>query len=255
MKNISLLKRMSQRYIKKGISPIKFIHLFQDSSEFSEFIYILDEEISKNPNSGNLWDVRGWTLRRLKRYIEALKSHDKALELGTTNPFNTWFNRGIVLELLNRPAEAKASYQQAINSYNQLKSQQQNDPENLYFHGWIFFLLQSYQESLNSLQKAIELDPFYQHIFNWVFPLFINFSQESIYIAQEIAKSLDQHTLKINPIDYNAWQKIEETWCKLGLQWEKLNQISQAHISYEKALAIKPDSSMAIECKKRLTNP
>jgi tetratricopeptide (TPR) repeat protein len=226
-----------------------------------------DQMLLKEPNNADMWDNRGWILRQLQRYAEALVSHDKALQLKTTNPFTTWFNRGIVLELLQRQAEAKNSYQQAVNSYNKLTSEQQNDPEILYLRGWVFFLLQSNSDAINSLQKAIELDHFYQfldpishseyyggHLFNWVFPLFANFPQESIYLCQQVAKSLDQHTLRIMPTDHQTLYKIHYCWCKLGEQLAKLNQWQEANIAYDKALAIVPTSAIAIQGKQKIMN-
>ena len=215
---------------------------------------LYDTVISKYPDLADAWDNRGWVLRQLGRCAEALISHDKALQLKTTNPFATWFNRGIVLELLQRPAESKTSYQQAINSYHQLTLEQQNKPDNLYLRGWVFFLLQRYPDAINSCQQAIQLQPTSEHLFNWVFPLFTKFPQESIYLCQQVAKYLEQYTLNIVPKDYAAWQNIHNFWCKLGQQWEQLNQAQEASIAYDRALAIKPDSTEAMEGKKRLIN-
>ncbi|WP_185563618.1 tetratricopeptide repeat protein [Nostoc sp. 2RC] len=221
---------------------------------YSDTLKVYDTVISKYPDFADAWDNRGWILRQLGRYAEALISHDKALQLKPTNPFTTWFNRGIILELLQRPAESKTSYQQAINSYNQLTPEQKNDPENLYLRGWVFFLLQLYPNSINSLQQAIQLQPTSWHLFNWVFPLFSNFSQERIYLCQQLAKSLDEYPHNIVQTDYAAWQKIHNFWCKLGQQWEQLNHWQDASIAYDRALAIKPDSTEAMEGKKRLIN-
>lgn len=230
------------------------VNLHRIHNSYYHSLKLYDQVISKYPDFGDAWDNRGWALRQLGRYTEALISHDKALQLKTTNPFTTWFNRGIVLELLQRPAESKTSYQQAINSYNQLTIEQQNDPDNLYLRGWVFFLLQRYPEAIHSFQQAIQLQPVSEHLFNWVFPLFTNFPQEIVYLCQQMAKSLDEYALKIVPTDYAAWQNIHNFWCKLGQKWEHLNQWKEAIIAYDKALAIKSDSTEAIEGRKRLIN-
>ncbi|MFW6360079.1 MAG: tetratricopeptide repeat protein [Chroococcales cyanobacterium] len=74
------------------------------------------------------------------------------------------------------------------------------------------------------------------------------------FYGQQIAKSLDSYTLKIVPTDYKAWQNLAGRWYGLGQQWEKLNQWQEAIIAYDKALAIRPDHSGAIEGKNRVIN-
>ncbi|NEO87927.1 MAG: tetratricopeptide repeat protein [Spirulina sp. SIO3F2] len=59
------------------------------------------------------WSNRGVSLRRLKKYEEAIAAYDKAIEIELNSSF-AWNNRGGVLMELERYQDALESVEKAI---------------------------------------------------------------------------------------------------------------------------------------------
>ena len=72
-----------------------------------------DQSIQLKPNYAEAWGNRGNALQDLKRYEEALASHERALEL-KPNYAEGWSNKGAVLNELKRFDEAIAHYDKAL---------------------------------------------------------------------------------------------------------------------------------------------
>jgi tetratricopeptide (TPR) repeat protein/predicted Ser/Thr protein kinase len=93
-----------------------------------------DKAIALRRNTYQIWYARGNTLFNIKKYNDALTAYNRAIFYNSKHP-ESWYSRGNTLLNLQRNREAIASleqavkikpdYQQAINTLNQLKSQQQ----------------------------------------------------------------------------------------------------------------------------------
>jgi len=72
-----------------------------------------DKAIEINPHDWSAWYGKGNSLKELGNYDEALKAYDKAIEI---NPQNTdaWNNKGDVLTKLNKSDEALKAFGKAI---------------------------------------------------------------------------------------------------------------------------------------------
>ncbi|KGE73573.1 hypothetical protein DC28_02640 [Spirochaeta lutea] len=66
--------------------------LFKEAYDFirlnkeTEGLEKIEQFLSANPGVWNAWFIKGWALRRLSRYEEALQAFEKTLELGGQNP-------------------------------------------------------------------------------------------------------------------------------------------------------------------------
>ncbi|MEH1781632.1 MAG: tetratricopeptide repeat protein [Nostoc sp.] len=63
------------------------------------------------PDYVNAWYLRGYSLYFLQRYVEAVDSYKKALEIKSDDS-KIWYYQGIALTDLGRDEEALAAYKQ-----------------------------------------------------------------------------------------------------------------------------------------------
>jgi tetratricopeptide (TPR) repeat protein len=85
----------------------------QRLGNFQAALDIFNLLLAKLPNSAEIYNNRGAILQMIRRPEEALASYDQAVTL-KPDYANAWFNRGGALKQLNRFEEALASYDQAI---------------------------------------------------------------------------------------------------------------------------------------------
>jgi len=107
-----------------------------------------------NQNCAEIWHRKGLELQKLKRYNEALKCFDKAIQLEPNNAVY-WLNKGVALRNLGRSEEALQCYDKVI----QLKPD--NDMLCLSWENKGFALedLGRYKEALQCYDKAIDIKP------------------------------------------------------------------------------------------------
>ncbi len=177
-------------WIQKGLI-LKILQRPQEATMFyQEALAVYDETTTKDQNNPLLWTDRGFVLLQLNRPQEAFASYNRALRLdenfyeallGKANVLNivqdyqqalevldrakeirpkdyqVWYNRGnILLQALNSPQEAFASFKQAT----QLKED--------FYPAWLgqglsLSALQKYadaKETLNTAKKINPQDPF-----------------------------------------------------------------------------------------------
>ena len=180
-------------WIQKGI-VLKALQRPQEANMFyREALAVYDEIIAKDKNNPLLWTDRGFVLLQLNRPQDAFASYDRALFvdenfyealLGKANVLNTfqkygqalevlnrakeirpqdyqvWYNRGnLLLQTLNKPEEALASFEQAT----QLKA---DFYPAVLGQGLALSALQRYSDALKALNTAKDLNP--QDPFVWM---------------------------------------------------------------------------------------
>ena len=111
---------------------------------------VSDQAIQLKPDYAEAWCHRGLALHDLRRYEEAIDSHERALEL-KPDYVEAWSNRGNALHELKRYEEAIAHYDKALS----LK------PD--YVEGWsnkgaTLNILKKHSESAKCYQMALELN-------------------------------------------------------------------------------------------------
>jgi Putative Zn-dependent protease, contains TPR repeats len=122
---------------------------------YNEALRCYDKAIQLEPNNANYWHRKGYVLLiDLKRHEEALRCYDKAIQLEPNNAVY-WINKGVALEHLKRHEEALQCYDKAI----QLKPD--NDMLCLSWEnkGITLENLGRYKEALQCYDKAIDIKP------------------------------------------------------------------------------------------------
>lgn len=107
-----------------------------------------DEAIKIDPNYDVLWNVRGWTFLNLKKYKNALKCFDKAIELRPKYAY----------ALNNSALYSLGTYKEAI---KYIEMSLEINSSNAYAwknKGLVMFGLKRYKDALMNCEKALEMD-------------------------------------------------------------------------------------------------
>lgn len=150
-----------------------------------EAVICFDRSIALKPNYFRSFYARGLSLACLKKYEEAISSYDKSIDIRDDIAW-VWYDRGLALVALGRFQEAVTSfgqaleidpdypsalyhqasalaqlglYKQAINRYAQLLEITEDSGEGWYCMALCFAALKKVDESIESLQNAIDLNP------------------------------------------------------------------------------------------------
>ncbi|MEQ8189956.1 MAG: tetratricopeptide repeat protein [Candidatus Eremiobacterota bacterium] len=102
-------------------------------------------------NDFDAWNNKGNALYKLKKYEEAIKCYDKALEIDPDYAY-AWFNKGNALNRLEKDEEAIKCYDKAL----------EIDPNNAnawFCKGLALKDLKKYEEAIKCYDKVLELDP------------------------------------------------------------------------------------------------
>jgi tetratricopeptide (TPR) repeat protein len=82
-------------------------HVCSDAGEHDEAILVLDTALAKFPREGQLWYDRGMVMGRLRRYDEAIRNLQKAVEIDSKNP-KYGKSMGLMLARMGRDEEGVA---------------------------------------------------------------------------------------------------------------------------------------------------
>ncbi len=119
---------------------------------YSDAVDSFDRIIQLDSTNAKAYNDRALILSgRMRQDEEALNSLDTALQIEPNNA-NTWFNKGMILEKVNRNSEALEAYGKATTLDPSLDRA-------WYRQGHVLMLTENYEEALQSLEKAKELNP------------------------------------------------------------------------------------------------
>ena len=104
-----------------------------------------------NPKNKVAWEDKGYALRKLGRYEEAIRCYDRALEIDPRDAV-AWYNKGIALDNLRRYEEAIRCYDKALEINPKYANAWNNK-------GVTLGKLGRYEEAIRCFDKAIEIDP------------------------------------------------------------------------------------------------
>jgi predicted O-linked N-acetylglucosamine transferase (SPINDLY family) len=110
-----------------------------------------DQSIQLKPDYAEAWSNRGNALHDLKRYEEALASHERALEL-KPDYAEAWSNKGTVLNELKQ-------YDEAITHYDKALSLKPDYAEAWRNKGAVINELKHYDEAIAHYDKALSFKP------------------------------------------------------------------------------------------------
>lgn len=170
------------------------------------------------------WLRRGFLLRELGCYEEALKAYDKAIELNPNNAL-AWNNKAGVLSVLNRHEEAIKVYDKAIES--------KPDDANLWSSkGHCLGELWRLKEAIEACDKAIELDS--NHAM-----AYINKSHRlgQLGCHEEALKACDR-AVELEPNNAMVWNNKGWNLGQLGRHEEALEAL-------DKAIELDPNCALA----------
>ena len=181
------------------------------------------EDVLKKLNLHNhheKWQSQGNSLRKSRRYKEAITSYNKVLEI-KPDFYPSWYKRGSVLEELGRYEEAVASYDKAL----KIK------PD--YYRIWIsrgdaLQKTADYEEAIASYDKALVIRPDKYQGWN-------NRGDALLHLGRcEEAIAGYEHVFRLKP-------DFHEAWYNRGRALHKLGCYEEAIASYDKAIEIKPN--------------
>ena len=178
-----------------------------------------NKAIELNPDFPKGYSNRGVLLKDLKRYDESLSDYNKAIELlpNYAIPYN---NRGVLFKILNRLDEA-------LNDYNRAIALLPNYPDALYNRAVVYKLQNKYDESLRDYNKAIQLRP----------------NSSSMYRSRAgLMSNYDKFEEALR--DYNKAIQLEpnnaDNWLSRGIYFSKIKKYPEAINDYNKVIAIQP---------------
>ncbi|AFY38783.1 Tetratricopeptide TPR_1 repeat-containing protein [[Leptolyngbya] sp. PCC 7376] len=203
---------------------------FHIAGRFIEAIASYDKALEINPNDQDIWNNRGSALSTLGKKDEAITSYDKALEINPDDQ-DTWNNRGSTLSDLGRKEEAITSYDKSLeinpNHYQAWRNR-----------GSALSDLGRKEEAIISFDKALEINPNYHEAWG---------ARGNALLAceryEEAITSFDK-AFDISP-------NYDETPYGRGYALEKLGKHEEAIISFDKALEINPNHYQAWNGKGR----
>ncbi len=156
-------------------------------------IYALAEEDIEDENSAECWYQKGYQLVSNGYYEEALQAYDKSLEIDPENATawldkalihmilakqarlkaldifdenldedpqdaRAWWGRGVTLHGLERPEEARESWERALEIYNETLESDPEDAEAWFDKAEILISLDRDGEAIEAYDRAIELN-------------------------------------------------------------------------------------------------
>ncbi|MGH9762628.1 MAG: tetratricopeptide repeat protein, partial [Blastocatellia bacterium] len=184
-----------------------------------EAIVYCDRGLALDPNSADLWSVKGAALDSLSKPEEALLSFDRALAL---NPLNilAWSNKGRTLELMGRREEALGCFDRALalNPYDEVV---------LSNKGHTLNGMTKQEQALECLDRAIASNPLYEKAWNNK-----GKTLDELGRPEEALRCYDEG-LAIHP-------RSAELWSNRGVALIELGNAREALECYDRALALNP---------------
>ena len=191
---------------------------------YEEALKPFDKAVELAPNKALNWSIRGAVLGELGYYNEALASLDKAVELAPNEALN-WGIRGTVLGNFGRHNEALASFEKTI----------ELDSDNAltwYSRGLALDNLGFHNEALVSFDKAIELEPDYA------------MAWRNRGVALGKLKQYNEALVSFDKaIEFDSDDAL--VWYNRGLALSNLGHHNETLVSFDKAIELEPDNALA----------
>ena len=167
------------------------------------------------------WYNKGVILGILDRHDEAVTAFDQAINIKPGEHRDLYYNKGVSLEALDRPEEA-------IDSFNLAIKIKPDDYEAWYCKGIALDCLGSSVESLDAYDKVTTIKPDHEEAWNNK-----GIVLGSLNRFEEALASLDK-AVKINPDDHEAWHNK-------GVVLDNLNRQKEAIEAFDHAIRAKSD--------------
>jgi superkiller protein 3 len=123
-----------------------------EMGNYDEAIKYYKKTIEIDPGFADAYFNLGMTLYEVKKYDEAIKYYNKAIDIDPGFA-DAYYEIGIVLH------NQKKEYNQAIEKFNKVIKLEPLYAAAYFSRGNSFYYLKKYSESIESLKKAVEIDP------------------------------------------------------------------------------------------------
>ena len=192
--------------------------------KYGEALKIFEKAIEINPDFAEAWNGKGVALDDLKRNEDALEAYDKAIDI---NPdfAEAWNNKGSALVDLTKHEEALNAFEKAI-EINPDFAEAWNGKGNA-LDG-----LERHEEALNALEKAVDINPQFAKAWNGKGSVLDDLGR-----YEDALKAYDK-ALEINPL-------FPEVWNNKGCTLGQLKRYEEALTAFERAIKIKPGDARA----------
>lgn len=118
---------------------------------YEEVLDAYEQALRLKPNSVTAYNSKGNTLSTLKRYEEAVQAYNQALRIEPAS-VALYTNKAYALNQLDRQEEALEAYEQVLRI-------EPNNPVTYNNKGYALFCLKRYEEALEAYQQSLALDP------------------------------------------------------------------------------------------------
>ena len=183
-----------------------------------------DKAIEIDLNNVAAWYNKGLVLDCLNRYNEAIQCYDRVIKIDP-NYANAWITKGLALGALDRYDEAIKYYEKAI----------EIEPYSAGAWNWkgdALRCLNRYDEAIRCYEKAIEIEPDYAIAWRSKGDVL-----RSLNRYDEMIQCYDR-TLELDPTDAVAWENIGRALLNLG-------RYDKAIRCCDRALEIDPKNAVA----------
>lgn len=124
----------------------------------AEALVAYDRALQLDPTLLSARSGRGRALLALERYEEALEQFQTVAEQEPNN-LEAWERQAEALDALNRPEDARQAYEGALQAYASAIAREPDNPELWAGQGRILGQLDRLDEALDSVDRALELNP------------------------------------------------------------------------------------------------
>lgn len=187
---------------------------------YEDALKVYNRAVELKPEYTEAWQGQGNTLFELKRYQDALDAYDKAIQI-KPDYWQAWNGRGKALDRLQQ-------YEEAINSYDSALKIQADNLEAWNGRGNSLIKLQQYSEAIASFDKALKLKPDYSPAWyqrGWAL--------HNLRQYEEAVKSYDK------AVEYEP--ESAESWYQRGNALINQQKYREAVESYDKAVQFQPN--------------
>ena len=196
-----------------------------ESKRYEEALRCYDQAVNLDPGNTRAWDNRGLCFADLNRHVEAIPCYDKALQIDPKNVAG-WCNRGISLSALSRDEEALQCFDKAlkVDAKHSIIWQKKGDT---------LLNLRRHEEALRCFDQALEIDV--RNADAWASK---GESLTNLNRYQDALHCCDK-ALEINPQYVGAWYNKATVEDILG-------QKNDALRSYKKYINLAPDQQASV---------
>ncbi len=241
-----------------SITEINNIIKLIQTKNFEDAEKKINELIIKDPYSTQLYNFKGTLYAEQSKNDEALENYNKSLELDPNN-FKTYNNLGVLMHKLFKFKEASKYYKKSIEINPEFYTSKNN-------HGVTLIFLGKFDEAMKCFDEVIKNDPnnYEPHlnkgnilrnrgfiddsIICFENALKINPTNSKIHNDFALALLKTQSNFKKSIYHLNKAIEIDpnnfKPYLNLGLIYKDLTMYEDAIINYEKAIKIKPDTSI-----------